>query len=317
MAYGGASTVYEQSAVGTSFTLSITGIPANSTVVVAVSVRNDTVSSGDLVTSVSSSPALASAFAVPTNGKGHRTPDDNAAGRQGIFFFVGRTAGSSADHTFTVTLPNTGNLVKAQALYFTGHGTSPVDQVATPGTAGNAATSIAAGPVTPTQNAEDVLIFTAGKWWWSFSSPSGFTQVSSTTDNAVGKLPHWLGYKSITDGAAQSASWDVPSGQGDGGLALLMTLKVGGGGSGTKKLRIDFVSGSGINGVTGLSVKAWKGSPDSNYSQTLTGVSADASGDRIDAPAPTGAGADGEQWEVRVYKSGYSSDHGIGTIVTV
>lgn len=316
MAYGGASTVYEQSAVGTSFTLSINAIPANSTVVVAVSVRNDAVASGDLVSSVSSSPALATAFAVPSGAKAHRTPDDNIAGRQGIFYFVGRTSGSQNDHTFTVTLPNSGNLVKAQAIYFTGHGTSPVDQV-DDGAAGTADASIATGPVTPTQAAEDVLIFTAGKWWWSFSSPSGFTQISSTTDNAVGKLPHWLGYKSITDGAAQSASWDVPSGQGDGGLALLMTLKVGGGGSGTKKLRIDFVSGSGINGVTGLSVKCWKGNPDSNYSQTLTGVSAEASGDRIDAPAPTGAGANGEQWEVRVFKSGYSSDHGIGTIVTV
>lgn len=315
MAYGGASSVLESDGVGTSTTLAFNAVPANATVVVAVSVRHTSVGSGDLISSISSSPSLSTAFAIPTNGKGHRTPDDAGSGRHGIYFFVGRTGGSQQDYTFTLNFPNSSNLVKAQAIYFTGQASTPFD-VADDGTAANAASAVAAGPITPSQSAADLVYFAAGKWWWDFSDPASITKVSESNDNSAGKLPHWLGYRSVnTSPIAYSVSWDVPASQGDGGLALIMALKVGG--SGTKKLRIEFVTGSGINGVTGLSIDCWIGDPTSNYAQTITGVSAEASGDRIDAPAPTGAGADGEEWEVHVYKTGYGSDHGIGTIVTV
>lgn len=285
--------------------ITLASVPAGADLICWVACRNDTVGTGETVASVASSPSLTWTLVDATDGKVLRTTDDTA-GRQGLYAYTARVA-TAGTYVVTPTLTNAAsNRVVGGLIEMTGMASSsPVDGHDT-ATAVNADASITAGPTaTLTQAEQTAIAVVIGRWWWQFNgagdggtAPSGWARAAGSSDNAM--LPYQVAYREISSTTALSAAWTVPASQGDGGQAVIFTLKKS---VGTLRTRIKFKTGSGIDGVTGCTVKLWRGDPDTNYSTTYTGRAAEASGDVMYTPAPAGAIA-GDTLTVVVFKTG-------------
>jgi len=312
MALDKTSGLYENASVGSSFDLSLTGVAANATVLVAVVVKV-VVGSGELV-----SGATASGCTFSIAASRVRTCDDNVTARFGVYLLLANAV-TAGDKTITVNLVvGSGNIVNAQAISWNGLAASALDKIAT-GEITTAGTAVAAGPTAAISQGDEVLFsIVGGKWWWSINHdglgdhnrmPSGWTKIGGGDTGAASYFV-W-GHKTVASpGSTQSISHAVTAGEGDGGITVLATTKIAA--SGTLKTRIKFKSASGINGVTGLSVAVIRGSTQ----QVFTGLTAEASGDLLYADPPTG-GVAGDTVNVGVYKTGYASDYGTATLVIV
>lgn len=298
--------------------ITLASVPAGADLICWVACRNDPVTSGETVASISSSPSLTWALVDATDGKVLRNTDDTN-GRQGLYAFHARVA-SANTYVVTPTLTNAANnRVVGGLIELTGMASSgPIDGHDT-ATAVNADSTITAGPTaTLTQADQTAIAIVLGRWWWQLNgtgdggtAPSGWTRAVGSTDNSM--LPYQVAYREISSTTALSAAWTVPASQGDGGQALIFTLKKS---VGTLRTRVKFKTGSGINGVTGITVKLWRGDPDTNYSTTYAGRAAEASGDVMYTPAPAGA-VDGDTLNVVAFKTGspaYSTEYRTATV---
>jgi hypothetical protein len=315
MPFSNASSIVSNGASGTTITLTRTGVPAGATLMLVAFARRNTTNTGDVVSSVASSPSATWAGAVVLS----RVPDDNGSGRFTGGLWIADNV-SSGDYTVTVTLTS-GSIVDAQLAVFTGLTTSALDRTAS-NSVTQSATTISVGPTSAISQPDEIVVTAVGgKWWWSINPdgggdfngvPAGFTLIGGQPSNTT--IPFAWGYKTVSaSGSTQSASHAVVDGQGDGGIALIATLKILGG---TLKARIKFKTGSGINGVSGLTAKVWVGDSDSNYSVTRTGLTAEASGDLLYCDPPPGA-VNGGSGQAAVYKSGYASEYGPCTFVNI
>lgn len=319
MAYSRISAALVASSAGSNpGSVSLLSVPSGADLFVAVAVLNDGVSSGELVSAVTSVPSLTWTLTDATDGKELRATDDTG-GRMGVYLY---TARNSALQTVTATptlVAASGNRVVAAMVEMTGMLSSGMPDKAASASVATAASSITAGPTaTLAQADQTALAVIAGRWWYTFNSagsggdpPSGWTKAFGTNDNT--KFPFQVAYREVAATTALSAAWDVPASQGDGGVAIVGTFRES---TTTLRTRITFKSASGINGVSGLTAKVWRGDSDTNYSATYTGLTAEASGDTLFCSAPAGAVA-ADVVNVVVYKTGspiISSEYGTAVI---
>jgi hypothetical protein len=322
MSYTRVSSITKFSSAGTNpGSSSLTSVPDGADLLFAIGCRNDGVTTGETVTSVSSSPSYTWTLVDATNGKSLRNADDTN-GREGVYFWRARTT-ASGTVTVTPTLTNASANRGSMALVeMTSMASSSVVDKTAKATVLNAAANMTVGPTSTLAQATQTCIAAIwGRWWYALNggysagtAPSGWTLAAGDLDNSY--FPFQIVYKEVSATTAQSAAWDVPNLQGDGGSALLATFKKS---VGALRTRVKFKNESGIDGVSGLTVRLWDGNSDSNNSTTYASITAESSGDVAYTPAPAGTTA-GDTLSVAVTKAGspnYASEFGVNGEATV
>ena len=174
---------------------------------------------------------------------------------------------------------------------------SPVDKTATADESGAAGT-LTVGPTGTLSQASEVVIGAIGnRYNYSWTSPSGFTVLQSTTDNSTGNVAQSL-YREVSATTSLSATWSYVTGYGPA-VGVLFTLKQG---TTTLRLEVDNIDAD-ITGTTGWTFWAWPGDPlDSAASKRWTSYSATLSSGKLVFPdAPSGA-AENSTWNVMGYQ---------------
>jgi hypothetical protein len=313
MGYASTSTLYQQTAdTAASSGISLTGVSIGDIICVVAAPYRPSTASGELITSVTSSPAAT--FAEVDSELG-QSEDAGGGTRRGIYAFWA-VAESAGTHTITLNYTNaTNNRISALAFRLTGMSATPVDKTAT-ATALQAAASITVGPTATHASATGTVIAAVmGRWVYGWNgvsagaggAPSGFTVIGGTESNSL--MAFQVAYREMSSSVGQSASWTVPAGEGDGTVALIFNLLAS---STTLRGKCKFRTSSGINGVTGVTVTAWRGNPESETATTHV-VDAESTGDVVYIPAPSGLVA-GDPFEFDVKKGTSSSERGRGVV---
>lgn len=313
MGYASTSSLYQQTAdTAASGGISLTGVSIGDIICVVAAPYRPTTASGELIDSVTSSPAAT--FAEVDSYLG-QSEDAGGGTRRGIYAFWA-VAASAGTHTITINFTNaTDNRISALAFRLTGMSATPVDKTDT-SFALQAASSITAGPTaTHASSTSTVIAAVMGRWVYGFNgvsagaggAPSGFTVIGGTESNAL--MAFQVAYQEVVSSVGVSANWTVPTGEGDGTVAIIFNLLAS---STTLRGKCKFKTGSGINGVTGVTVTAWRGNPQSETATVHT-VDAATTGDVVYIPAPAGL-VEGSQFEFDAKKGTFTSERGRGVV---
>jgi hypothetical protein len=314
MGYASTSTLYQQTAdTAASSGISLTGVSIGDIICVVAAPYRPSTASGELITSVTSSPAATFAEVDSLLGQ---SEDAGGGTRRGIYAFWA-VAASAGTHTITINFTNaTDNRISALAFRLTGMSATPVDKTDT-SAALQASASITAGPLATAASATSTAIAAVmGRWVYGFNgvsagaggAPSGFTVIGGTESNAL--MAFQVAYQELSSSVGVSAAWTVPTGEGDGTVAIVFNLLAAS--STALRGKCKFQTGSGINGVTGVTVTAWRGNPQSETA-TVHVVDAESTGDVVYIPAPAGLVA-GSQFEFDVKKGTSTSERGRGVV---
>lgn len=166
------------------------------------------------------------------------------------------------------------------------------------GTVESPATSLSTGSTATLAQANELVIAAmAGPYVYAINSvggagspPSGYTLIAGQTGNiTIPTMPFQAVYKTVTDTAAVSAAWTIPSDAGELNAAVIATFKP----AVSTALRVTVDVTDGVAGETGIEAHVWTARPDQGVSTRYTGSAVTITGSAGSyklklSPAPAG-----------------------------
>lgn len=306
---------------GSALTLGTAVTAGNSLIAVVATYRLST-ASGELLTAITDNEpntwALRARSISADSGSGHRT---------GIYIYSAYNVGAgSTTVQLDMTYEDDTTYVGWVVFEVSDLATSAAFDVSSTGTSESPTTTVSTGATaTLAQANEFVVAALAAPYAYAINSvggsgspPSGYTLLAGQTGNVtIPTMPFQVVYKTVSDTAAVSAAWEIPSDAGELNAAVIATFKP----VVSTALRVTVDVTDGVAGETGIEAHVWTARPDQGVSTRYTGSAVTIAGSAGSyklklSPAPTGT-VDAQSVNVVAFNTLEGTGYVTGTVESV